>query len=120
MTASRLVRTHFARAAALAALLALITPVAAEATTYTAARKFGRGLAAMTTCFLEVPGNIVKTTRARSAAWGWTLGLAEGMGRLVVRVPVGVWETFTAPFELPPGFKPIIEPEFPWGYFDQK
>lgn len=30
---------------------------------------------------------------------------------------VGVWEVITCPFETPPGFKPILKPEYPWGYF---
>lgn len=119
MSRSLLARRRIALAGALVAL-ALVAPAPAEAANYTAARKFGRGLGAITTCFLEVPGNIVKTTRARGAAWGWTLGLAEGFGRIVVRVPVGVWETLTAPFEIPSGFEPIIQPEYPWGYFDKK
>jgi len=99
-----------------AALLFAAPP--AEAKRYDAARKFGRGLAGMTTCFLEVPGNIVKTSRARGVGWGVTLGFAEGLGRLVVRPLVGVYEFITAPFPVPAGYKPILQPEYPWGYFD--
>lgn len=90
----------------------------AEAKRYDAARKFGRGLAGITTSFLEVPGNIVKTSRARGVGWGVTLGFAEGLGRLVVRPLVGVYEFVTAPFPVPAGFRPILQPEYPWGYFD--
>jgi hypothetical protein len=42
----------------------------------------------MTTAFLEVPGNMVRETDERGAADG-----------------------------IPLGFRPIIEPEFPWSYF---
>jgi putative exosortase-associated protein (TIGR04073 family) len=84
----------------------------------TAARKFGRGLAAMTTSFLEVPGNIVKVSRERGAAWGISLGFVQGLGMLVVRPLVGVYEFVTAPFPAPAGYVPIIRPEFPWGYFE--
>ena len=46
--------------AAIGALLALTLSASnAWATEYTAARKAGRGFAAVTTAFLEVPGNIV-------------------------------------------------------------
>jgi putative exosortase-associated protein (TIGR04073 family) len=83
-----------------------------------AARKCGRGLAAMTTAFLEVPGNMVKVTRERDAAWGVTLGFVQGLGMLVVRPLVGVYEFVTCPFPAPAGYVPIIRPEFPWGYFD--
>ena len=99
-----------------AALLFAATP--AEAQRYNAGRKFGRGLAGMTTCFLELPGNIVKTSRERGVGWGLTLGFVEGLGRLVVRPLVGVYEFVTAPFPVPAGYKPILKPEFPWGYFE--
>ena len=32
---------------------------------------------------------------------------------------VGVYEFVSSPFPLPSGFEPIIQPEFPWDYFDQ-
>jgi putative exosortase-associated protein (TIGR04073 family) len=104
--------------ALLLALLAGLLPATAEAQRYTAGRKFGRGLAAMTCGFLEVPGNIVETSRERGAGWGLTLGFAEGLGRLVVRELVGVYEFVSAPFAVPAGYKPILKPEYPWGYFD--
>lgn len=112
-------RTRAARmgvAVLAAALFFAATPAAALR--YDAARKFGRGLAGMTTCFLELPGNIVKTSRERGIGWGVTLGFVEGLGRLVVRPLVGVYEFVTAPFPVPAGYKPILEPEFPWDYFE--
>jgi putative exosortase-associated protein (TIGR04073 family) len=99
-------------------VLLLFSAAPAEAQRYDAPRKFGRGLAGMTTCFLEVPGNMVQTTRERGLGYGLTLGFVEGLGRLVVRPLVGVYEFVTAPFPIPAGYKPIIEPEFPWGYFE--
>lgn len=105
-----------ALAACLFAVLAFAQP--ADAAKYSAGRKFGRGLAAMTCGFLEVPGNIVKTSREKGPVYGVTLGFAEGLGRLVVRELVGVYEFVSAPFPAPPGYKPILQPEFPWGYFD--
>ena len=98
-----------------AAVLALPTVASAE---HSAARKLGRGLAAMTCGFLEVPGSIVSTSRDKGYAYGFTLGFAEGLGKLLVREVVGVYEFVTAPIETPAGFEPILEPEFPWGYFD--
>jgi putative exosortase-associated protein (TIGR04073 family) len=97
---------------------ALAGALPAEAAKYSAGRKFGRGLAAMTCGFLEVPGNIVKTSREKGPVYGITLGFAEGLGRLVVRELVGVYEFVSAPFPAPPGYKPILQPEFPWDYFD--
>ena len=36
-----------------------------------------------------------------------------------MRERVGVYELVTAPFPVPAGYQPIIQPEFPWGYFDE-
>ena len=103
-------------AVCLLALLAVLLS-APPAGAQTAARKFGRGLAAMTTGFLEVPGNMVAETRAKGPAEGIPLGFAKGLGMIVVRELVGVYEFLSAPFPAPAGYRPIIEPEFPWSYF---
>jgi putative exosortase-associated protein (TIGR04073 family) len=102
---------------ALAALVLLLAPPAGA---QTAARKFGRGFAAMTTAFLEVPGNMVAETRARGAGEGIPLGFAKGLGMIIPRVLVGVWEVVSAPFPFPAGFEPILQPEFPWSYFQER
>lgn len=94
----------------------LLLPAAASAKD-SAARKLGRGAAALACGFLEVPGTIHQTSRERGATWGWTLGVADGLGRMLTRHMVGGWEFVTAPFPLPKGYVPIIEPEFPWDYF---
>src|SRR5213593_2905991 len=86
-------------------LAALILLIASPAGAQTAPRKFGRGLAGMTTSVLEVPGNIVAESRERGYGEGIPLGL------------VGVWEFLSAPFPVPAGYEPILRPEFPWGYF---
>jgi len=85
---------------------------------YTAARKAGRGLAGMTCGFLEIPGNIVKVGEERGQAYGFTLGFVEGLGRLVVRELVGVYEFVSSPFAVPEGYRPILQPEYPWDYFN--
>lgn len=110
-------RTRGFLAACLVATILL--PCVASAAQQTAARKAGRGLAAMTCGFLEIPGNVVAETRSRGPAWGFTLGFATGLGKLVVRELVGVYEFVTSPFAIPGGFQPIIQPEFPWDYFER-
>ena len=118
-----LIRSMTRRAAAPLALALLgatcLTASPAAADTYNAPRKFGRGLAAMTTSVLEVPGNMVAETHARGAAEGIPLGFVKGLGMIVVRTPVGVYETLSAPFPAPEGYRPIIRPEYPWSYFQQ-
>ena len=112
-------KTRWTRLAACILAVAVLLPGIAEAKKYTSARKVGRGLAAMTTSFLEIPGNIVKTNREKGAAAAATLGFATGLGKLVTRTLVGVYEFISAPFAVPPGYKPILDPEFPWGYFEE-
>src|SRR5512135_343228 len=97
------------------AAAAMLTSMPADA--QTAPRKVGRGLAAMTTAFLEVPGNMVAETNHRGPAEGIPVGFAIGLGMIVPRILVGVYEFITAPFPLPAGYKPILQPEFPWDYF---
>jgi putative exosortase-associated protein (TIGR04073 family) len=99
-------------------ILVLLLSSAAPADAQTATRKFLRGLAGMTTAFLEVPGNMVEQTNRRGAAGGIPLGFAIGCGMIVPRVLVGVYEFVSAPFPAPDGYKPILQPEFPWGYFE--
>jgi putative exosortase-associated protein (TIGR04073 family) len=96
-------------------LLVLVPPVGAQ----TAPDKFLRGLAGMTTSFLEVPGNMVAQTRKRGPAEGIPLGFALGLGMIVPRTLVGVWEFISAPFPLPADYAPILDPEYPWSYFDE-
>ena len=99
-------------------VLLVLVLAAPPAHAQSAARKVGRGLAGMTAAFLEVPGNMVAETHARGAGEGIPLGFAKGLGMIVPRVLVGVYEVLSAPFPLPAGFRPILTPEFPWGYFD--
>jgi len=106
-----------ARRLALLTLLALLT-MRTPAGAQTAARKAGRGLAAITTAFLEIPGNMVAEQRAQGAATGLPLGFVKGLGMSVVRELVGVYEFVSAPFPAPAGYRPLIQPEFPWGYFE--
>jgi putative exosortase-associated protein (TIGR04073 family) len=110
-------RGRLVRASILLGLLAVVA-VPSAAPAQSAARKAGRGLAAMTTSWLEVPGQMVAESRSRGNAEGLPLGFVKGLGGIVVRTLVGVYEFVTCPFAVPAGFAPIIQPEFPWSYFD--
>jgi putative exosortase-associated protein (TIGR04073 family) len=110
-----------ARRAGLALMVAaaMAVPSLASAEQYTPARKLGRGFAGMTCGVMELPGNIVQTSRERGPGWGLTLGVAQGLGMIVVRELVGVYEFVTAPIDAPSGYRPILHPEFPWEYFER-
>jgi putative exosortase-associated protein (TIGR04073 family) len=58
-------------------------------------------------------GHIVKETKEQGAI-GVPIGLALGVGMLVARELVGVYEFVTAPFPVPA----ILRPEYPWDYFE--
>ena len=115
--------SHFARFVSLAAVLALATPALADHTARTATgddtamTKLGRGLAGMTTGFLELPGNVYATSERDGALAGATIGFAKGLGMIPVRELVGVYEFVTAPFPVPEDYDPILRPDYPWDYF---
>ena len=97
------------------ALAVLGAATVADAQTWE--RKLARGLIAMTLGVLEVPGNMVVESDQRGPAEGLPFGFVKGLGMLVVRELVGVYEFVTAPLPAPEDFRPILEPEFPWDYF---
>jgi putative exosortase-associated protein (TIGR04073 family) len=101
-------------AGALFAALAL--PLGATADT--AGDKAVRGFAGMALPFLEIPGNILHTSRVEGAAQGWTEGLVRGLGMTLIRPAVGFYELVTAPLPAPSAYQPILRPEFPWSYFE--
>lgn len=98
----------------------LMVLLASPAGAQTAGDKLVRGFAGMTAAFLEVPGNMVRETDRHGAGVGIPLGFAKGLGMIVPRVLVGVFETITSPFPVPAGYQPILEPEFPWSYFEER
>jgi putative exosortase-associated protein (TIGR04073 family) len=110
------------RTIAAAALFGLLLPTAALARHTTsddgAMDKLGRGFAGMTTGFLELPGNIAAESRDRGPLAGMTVGFAKGIGMIPVRTLVGVYEFVTAPIPAPDDYAPILEPEYPWDYFE--
>src|SRR5215468_6551608 len=90
----------------LATLVVVVWSPASSADT--ALHKAGRGLAAMTTPFLELPGNIIETNRQEGPLAGWTMGVAKGIGMTIVRPAVGLYELVTAPWEAPKNYEPVL------------
>lgn len=96
-----------------AALLAAPVPARAH---YTAVDKLGRGLAGMVAGVLELPGQMI-TASNRHGPEGLPLGFAKGLGMIVAREVTGVYEFVTAPIPVPRGYRPVLEPEYPWDHF---
>lgn len=97
-------------------LATLLVVAAPQAHAETALAKLGRGLAGLTTGFLELPGNIMMETQNQGAI-GIPMGFAKGLGMFVTRELVGAYETITAPIPLPANYRAILSPEYPWSYF---
>jgi putative exosortase-associated protein (TIGR04073 family) len=95
----------------------LIPPDAFAAKYYNSGRKFRRGVSNMALGVLSIPGQMTSETRKRGYAVGLPWGFAKGIGYFVAAEAVGTWEFLTCPFQFPKGYRPILEPEFPWDYF---
>lgn len=78
-----------------------------------ALRKLGRGISNVLFGFVEVPNQITKTTATHGGAGGVTYGVGKGIVRWFAREVVGVYEILTFPIPAPPGYKPVMQPEFP-------
>lgn len=88
---------------------------AAEAGNYSGTDKLGRGILNAVTCPVEIPRAIALTSESNGPAYGWTVGLIEGVGRTLIRFGMGLVEVVTFPFDFPKGDKgPLIRPEFAW------
>lgn len=74
--------------------------------------KLTRGFVNIITGWVEVPKRIQETTQASGAAAGFTWGLLRGIGHGFIRTAAGAYEFFTFPFPAPPGYEPVIQPEY--------
>jgi putative exosortase-associated protein (TIGR04073 family) len=83
---------------------------------YSIQQKLGRGLANISFGFMELPANLNRETEAHGGL-GFPLGFVIGTGMMVERELVGVYELISAPIPLPEGYRPILQPEYPWNYF---
>jgi len=99
-------------------LLAATDASAAAEPKYSSARKLGRGAANISLGVMALPRQIYLTTRERGPFMGVTWGLVKGVGWTVTTELVGLWEIVTVPFQMPRGWKPVIQPEFPWQGFE--
>ena len=76
--------------------------------------KLGRGIADIATSPLELIRTPAITAHRDGYLAGASIGLAHGVWRTIQRAVVGVFEVVTFYAEIPPGFQPIMKPEFVW------
>lgn len=77
-------------------------------------RKLGRGIANVATA----PAELIRTPELVGRRDGYlsaiTIGVLQGTWRTVLRAVAGVYEVATFYLEIPPGFEPVMKPEFVW------
>jgi len=77
--------------------------------------KFARGFANTATGWVELPKNIVNTSKQDNIAYGLTIGLVKGVAQTVGRTVVGALELVT--FFIPS--PEYVEPRYVWEPFEQ-
>lgn len=96
-------------------LVALSAPCAAWADPMDPAKsltKLTRGAVNTVTGWVEIPKRITETSQESGALAGFTWGLLRGLGYGFIRTCGGIYELVTFPFPAPPGYEPVIEPEY--------
>ena len=74
--------------------------------------KLTRGFVNIVTGWVEIPKRIQETSQASGAAAGFTWGIVRGLGHGFIRTAAGFYEFFTFPIPAPPGYEPVIQPEY--------
>ena len=99
----------------LATVLALARPAAVWAEPMEPGKaftKFTRGFINLVTGWVEIPKRVHETSQGSGAAAGFTWGLLRGLGYGFIRTAGGLYELVTFPFPAPPGYVPVIDPEY--------
>ena len=92
---------------------ACAAPVSAESMeSGKAFTKLTRGAVNVLTGWVEIPKRILETSQASGAAAGFTWGTLRGIGYGFIRTAAGFYEVFTFPFPAPPGYAPVMNPEY--------
>lgn len=74
--------------------------------------KLFRGIANLTTGWLEIPKQIAVAQQELGTGPGFTWGVAKGIGYAVARTASGAFEIVTFPFPVPEDYRPIMNPEY--------
>lgn len=74
--------------------------------------KLTRGFINIVTGWVEIPKRVQETSQTSGTAAGFTWGILRGLGHGFIRTAAGFYELFTFPFPAPPGYEPVIQPEY--------
>ena len=76
-------------------------------------KKLGRGVANVLTCPYELVYQVMKSNNSDGVFAGATVGVIKGVGMIVARGMVGVYEIASFPIPVPKDYQPILkDPEF--------
>jgi len=68
---------------------------------------------------VELARTIHIQSNVKGPAYGWTMGIVDGIGRALVRFGAGAIDTLTCPFNFPNADKaPLLMPVYPWDKWD--
>ena len=76
--------------------------------------KLMRGLANLVTGVGEIPKQIYLIGQKEGWVQGTFRGPFEGLGMFVARTVAGAYEVLTFPIPVPPGYQPMLLPEYVW------
>lgn len=76
--------------------------------------KFLRGVTNLVTGVAELPKQVYLVGRAEGWVKGAFRGPIEGLGMVIARTIAGAYEVLTFPLPVPPGYQPLLLPEYVW------
>lgn len=103
-----------------AAAIACVCASTVTAQTEGAGDKLKRGLAGLFLGVVEVPATLCEETNREGAGIGLTVGWFKAAGNFLAREFVGLYEFVTFPIAFPDGYKPYMQPAYPWDRFKSK
>jgi len=83
-------------------------------------RKLQRGFLNVVLSPFEISSELSKEVRNDTIPPSWVAGAGRGICYMFGRAFMGVYEMVTFPFPCPKGYKPILQPEFPWQLAPEK
>lgn len=76
--------------------------------------KFVRGVANLTTGWVELPKQIYVVGTNEGWVAGALRGPFDGLGMFAARTIAGAYEILTFPIPVPPNYQPMLSPEYVW------
>ena len=89
-----------------------VQPVHAEETGELVVTKLFRGIANLTTGWMEIIKQSSLTYQESGAGAGLTWGIVKGVGYAISRTSAGAFELITFPMPVPEGYVPLMQPEY--------